>query len=308
MTGKKEVDMSKSKIKISIMIPAYNSAKTIRDSIESALAQNYEHKEVVVVDDFSTDDTIKIAMEYRGVRLFVNPENLGIGVNLVQCMEQAKGKYVMFLCSDDLFADFNVAKDVVDIFEKNPEVGVIDRPYFQFMNGYAGAVTRVDEDNIFLSSCNPSGMAFRKMKVWGSNKIFIELPLIVTQYIIDNKYQWTKMAYDTVAVRIHPEGNTGCKSTYYKESPYQVYTDFLGKDFKYHPLLIQLKNRAPKMVMDEIKLMLKINPDNKKDPMFWICAITAVVVPTRILQHLSAFYRHRIGRRKAYIKRRAKNV
>ncbi len=300
---------NKGKIKISIMIPAYNSEKTIRESIQSALEQNCPYKEIVIVDDHSSDRTIQIAKEYAGetVRVIENPENLGIGVNLSACFMHAKASYVVFLCGDDLFADPNVCSDIIKLFEQSPKLGVIDRPYHQFMNGHAGAVTRVDENNIFLSSCCPSGMAFRKMRVWGSNKIFIELPLIVAQYILEKDWTWVKMNYDTVAVRIHPGGNTGTLSSYYTESPYKVYTEFLGKDFKYHPGLIQLKNRAPKLLMDEIKLMLETNPSFKSDKFFWLCAITAVCVPSSILRHLSAFYRHRISRRKAYIKLRSKN-
>ncbi len=70
----------KKMLKISIMIPAYNSAKTIRESIESAISQTCRHREIVVVDDGSTDDTVAIASEYPGVRVERNPENLGIGV------------------------------------------------------------------------------------------------------------------------------------------------------------------------------------------------------------------------------------
>lgn len=298
-----EKSSNKGKLKISIMIPAYNSEKTIRESIESALNQNCPYKEIVVVDDCSKDGTVSIALEYaeKGVRVIANPENLGIGVNLSACMIHATAPYVIFLCGDDLFADPNVCSDVISLFESDHKLGVIDRPYYQFMDGHAGAVTRVDEPNIFLSTCCPSGVALRKMRVWGSNKIFIEMPLIVTQYILEKDWKWIKMNYDTVAVRIHPGGNTGTLSSYYTESPYKVYTDFLGKSFKYHPMLIQLKNRAPKMVMDEIKLMLEINPNNKKDLDFWKCAVTALIVPSCVLRHLSAFYRHRISRRKAYI-------
>lgn len=296
---------NKGKVKISIMIPAYNSEKTIVAAIESALAQTTPFKEIVVVDDHSTDKTVELARKFAdmGVRVVVNEENYGIGVNLANCFLQAKAQYILFLCGDDLFADNHVAADVINIFDNQHKVGVIDRPYYQFINGHEGAVTRVDEKNIYLSSCCPSGMAFRKMKVWGSNKIFIEMPLVVVQ-ILKAGWSWVRMQYDTVAVRIHPGGNTGTLSSYYTESPYKVYTDFLGKDFVYHPLLIQLKNRAPKMLMDEIKLMLETNPSFKQDKFFWVCAITAVVVPRFILCRLSAFYRHRISRRKAFIIRR----
>ena len=152
----------------------------------------------------------------------------------------------------------------------------------------------VREKNIFLSSCNPSGMAFRNMKVWGENRIFIEMPLIVSQYL--KLFEWTTMEWDTVAVRLHPSGNTGCKSSYYTDSPVRVYTEFLGKDFKYHLGLIQLKNRAPKLLLREIYLTARLNPKNLLDPFFWFCALVALIVPGFILRHLSDFYRHRISR------------
>lgn len=299
-----EKSRNKDKLKISVMIPAYNSEKTIAEAIESALRQDCPFKEIVVVDDGSTDRTVQIAKEYN-VRVIENGENIGIGANLASCMMHAKAQYVVFLCADDLFADPNVCTDIIKIFDEQLNIGVIDRPYYQFMNGHPGAVTRVDESNIFISSCCPSGMAFRRMRVWGSNKIFIEMPLIVLQYLsAEKKMEWTKMDYDTVAVRIHPGGNTGTLSTYYTESPYKVYTEFLGKDFKYFPMLIQLKNRAPKMVMPEIKLMLETNPELKNDRSFWLHVVVAVCVPGFILRPLSAFYRHRIGRRQAFIIKR----
>ena len=288
--------------KISIMIPAYNSEKTIRETIESARSQNYPLKEIVVIDDGSTDNTVTIAKEYSDVRV-VSFENGGIGIALERCMEHAKACYVVYLCADDLFADENVVSDIVKIFDEKPLIGFINRWYYQFMNGYPGAVMAVRDPNLFISACNPSGMAFRKMKVKGDNTIFIEMPQIVKQYL-EKGWQWTTMEYDTIAVRIHPGGNTGTKSSYYNDSPVRVWSNFLGKDFKYHLGLIQLKNCAPGLVMREIRLTLEINPDNKKDPFFWFCTAVAVLVPREILRPLSNFYRHRISRLKCKIIKR----
>lgn len=282
------------KLNLTIAIPAYNSEKVIADAIESALAQDYPSKEVVVFDDASTDDTVKIASSYPGVRIVVNPENLGIGLNLANCMDQARGKYILYLCADDYFTNNKVAADVVNIFNKDNTIGVINRYYYQFMDGHEGAVMTVRDKNLLLSSINPSGMAFRCIKVYGINRIFIEMPSIVAQYL--EMFKWTTLEWDTIAVRLHEKGNTGCKSSYYTESPVQVLTDFLGKDFKYHLGLVQLKNRAPHLVWREICLTVKINPKNLRDPLFWFCAIVAIVVPGSILRPLSNFYRHRINR------------
>lgn len=298
-------DKANMQTKISILIPSHNNAKTIKESIESALAQEYPHKEIIVIDDCSTDETVKIAMQFP-VKVIVNTENMGIGKNLQKCMESANGRYILYLCGDDVFTNSLVASDVVAVFDRKPEVGVIGRYYYQFLDGYSGAVMLERSKNILLSSINPSGMAFRVRPIRGENTIFLEMPKIVAQYL---KFtQWTMLEYDTVAVRLNPSVNTGCQSSYYKESPIQVLTDFYGKDFKYHFLFIQLKNRAPKILWREICLAVKINPKNLKDPMFWFSAITAVLIPRYMLIPLSRFYRHRITRRYCEVIQRPSEV
>jgi glycosyltransferase involved in cell wall biosynthesis len=287
--------------KLTIAIPTHNSAKTIKETIESALNQSYPLKEILIIDDDSKDDTVEICRKYP-VRVMVNERNFGIGVNLSSLMSEAQGRYVVYLCSDDVFTHPMVCSDIVSIFDKCPDVGVIGRYYYQFMDGKPGAVMVERSRNILISSINPSGMAFRKQDILASNKMFIEMPTMVSRYLA--KYRWTMMEYDTVAVRLHPGGNTATKEEYYIDSPIQTLTDFYGKDFKYHLGLIQLKNRAPKRLWKEIWLTVKINPKNLLDPLFYFCAITAVIVPGYILRPLSDFYRDKITRQFVSIKRR----
>lgn len=293
-------------IKLTIAIPCYNSSKTIRESIESAIRQEYPLKEILIIDDCSTDDTVKIALEYS-VRVIVNTKNLGIGGNLTRCMQEAAGRYVLYLCGDDVFTNTLVASDVVRIFDTSPGIGVIDRYFYQFIDGYPGAVMVIREPNILLSSICPSGMAFRRRdNIVASSRIFIELPSMVAEYL---KFtQWARLEYDTVAARLHPRGNTGCKPTYYKESPIQVLTDFYGKDFKYHLNLVQLKNRAPKLLWREIWLTVKLRKKSLLEFDFWACAAIAVITPTFFLRKLSDFYRHRINRHRVSIIKRPINA
>ena len=74
------------KPKLTIAIPCYNAEKTIAASIESALAQDFKLKEVLVIDDGSTDGTVGIVSRYD-VRLVVNPRNMGIGWNIENLMK-----------------------------------------------------------------------------------------------------------------------------------------------------------------------------------------------------------------------------
>jgi glycosyltransferase involved in cell wall biosynthesis len=280
--------------KLTICIPAYNNEDTIEAAVKSAVGQDYRNKRVIVVDDCSTDQT-RVLARNAGATVWRNRENLGIGRNIQRCFNSINTNFILFLCADDVFTDENVARDVVNIFHTHPKIGVIGRYFYQFMNGSEDPVMTIREKNILISSCCPSGMAFRKhFEVEGTDSIFIELPFIVAQYLRKG-WEWTQMEYDTVAARLHAGGNTGTKESYYKQSPVKVWTDFLGKDFKYHLGLIQLKNRAPKMVWREIKNTIEINPSNLTDPMFWACAITATTVPGFVLRPASDFYRTHIN-------------
>ena len=90
---------------ISIVIPVYNSARYLRECIDSVLGQSYGNLDVILVDDGSTDESPEICREYAGkdarVRFF-RLEPVGVGAARNYGMEQARGKYLMFADSDDV--------------------------------------------------------------------------------------------------------------------------------------------------------------------------------------------------------------
>jgi hypothetical protein len=217
-------------------------------------------------------------------------------------MDEAKGKYVIYLCADDVFTNSMVVSDYVQQFDHLPKVGVIGRYFYQFMDGHPGAIAVSRDRNILSQSCCPSGMAFRKMPIIGSNKIFIEVPLIVAQYL--KKWSWTMLDYDTVAARIHPGGNTGTKKEYYQGSQVENWVSLIGPEFRFNEGFIQIKNRAPHLLWQELKAAWKLTPGVRREPSFWLYATVAVLVPGCILRPLSKFYRHRICRHNCKIIRR----
>jgi len=138
-------------------------------------------------------------------------------------------------------------------------------------------------------------MAFRKMDgIVGSNEIFIETPLMVAQYMF--RFFWTMLQYDTVAARIHPGGNTGTKEWYYKGSQVANWYSLVGPTFRFNHGFIQIKNRAPKLLWQEIKAAWRLTPGVRGEPSFYLFVAIAVIVPGWILRPLSQFYRHRITR------------
>jgi len=159
-------------VKLTIAIPAHNNSKHIYEAIKSAQAQTYRKKEILVIDDASQDNTAQIAKDL-GVRVIVNEVNLGIGKNLEKCFNESQGAYLVFLCADDLFTNPEVCNDIVQAFHQDPKIGVVGRYYYFFMDGYKGGIGVCREKRILISSCCPSGMAFRKdpdLRLKGTNK------------------------------------------------------------------------------------------------------------------------------------------
>lgn len=91
---------------VSIIMPAYNTAKYIDEAIQSALQQTVQNIEVIVVDDASTDGTPEVvkAIEDPRVRLYEFSENLGAAAARNQALQEAKGQWVAVLDSDDWYA------------------------------------------------------------------------------------------------------------------------------------------------------------------------------------------------------------
>lgn len=101
---------------ISIIMPSYNSESYIREAIDSALSQTYKRFELIVIDDCSDDSTPDIVREYRErdgrVRFLANEKNLGAAGTRNRGLDEAKGDYIAFLDSDDVWRSDKLAKQL----------------------------------------------------------------------------------------------------------------------------------------------------------------------------------------------------
>lgn len=90
-------------IKVSVLIPAYNAAAYIEQTIESVLAQTWPYLEVIVVDDGSRDDTLAKARRYAGATVqVVSQPNAGASAARNYAFSLATGEYIQYLDADDL--------------------------------------------------------------------------------------------------------------------------------------------------------------------------------------------------------------
>ena len=123
---------------ISVITPTYNCAKFIEYTIESVRAQSYKQWEMIIVDDCSTDNTKKIIDKFikedNRIKYFCLENNSGAAIARTKAMELAKGEYMAFLDSDDIW----------------PE----DKLIFMKQNGFSFTCTayeQIDEDGNSLN-------------------------------------------------------------------------------------------------------------------------------------------------------------
>src|SRR6266404_3172364 len=95
---------------VSILIPAFNAQEWIADTLRSAVRQTWQNKEIIVVNDGSSDQTLAIAQEFepQGVRIFTQ-KNQGAAAARNKAFSLSQGDYIQWLDADDLLAPNKIA-------------------------------------------------------------------------------------------------------------------------------------------------------------------------------------------------------
>lgn len=111
--------------KISIIIPLYNSAKTIGRTLDSILCQTFSDFEVIIVNDGSTDDGVPfVKKNYNDSRIkIISQGNRGVSAARNHGAREAKGEFLVFQDADDLWTKFHLA-DLVDLYNRYPNAGI----------------------------------------------------------------------------------------------------------------------------------------------------------------------------------------
>jgi glycosyltransferase involved in cell wall biosynthesis len=116
--------------KVSVIMPVYNTAKYLRESIESILNQTFSDFEFIIIDDASTDESVAIVMSYsdRRIKLIQKPVNTGYTESLNMAIDLAQGKYIARMDSDDVSLNNRFEKQY-RYMEQNSDVLVLGGSY-----------------------------------------------------------------------------------------------------------------------------------------------------------------------------------
>lgn len=135
---------------VSIVLPVYNGARFLRESIESILNQTYTEWELLILDDCSTDETPGISLEYAGsdkrIHYYRNEKNLRLPGNLNRGFSLATGEYLTWTSDDNCFRPTALER-MVSALDSNPEIGLVYASY-QLMdeNGLLKEILTADRD------------------------------------------------------------------------------------------------------------------------------------------------------------------
>lgn len=131
---------------ISVIMPAYNCEKFIKQAIDSILNQTYTNFELLIADDASTDSTKSIIDSYTDIRIkrFHNKKNLGYTQASNKLFSKCIGDYITFQDADD-YSSLNRFEVLIDFFEKNSEYSCV-----------GSNVTKIDESGIEIYKSNHS--------------------------------------------------------------------------------------------------------------------------------------------------------
>jgi glycosyltransferase involved in cell wall biosynthesis len=166
---------------VSVVMPVYNAALYLQESINSILTQSYENFEFLIYNDGSSDESAKIiyaaaAIDSR-IKFFDSKTNYGYVTHLNSGLKQAKGKYIARFDADDI-SDLNRFAEQVAYLEANPAVGICGSAVHMFGPN--------DESIIYL----PEDNKLIQSTIWLQNVFFHPAVMIRRSVLRDNALQY----------------------------------------------------------------------------------------------------------------------
>ncbi len=227
-------DMEKDNPTISIIMPVYNGAEFLNESLDSIIAQTFTDWELIIIDDASTDTSHAIATEYasRDARIvvFPNTHSKGLAGALNCALSHVRGAYIARADADDINAPERLQIEY-EYLQTHPTIDIVGSWYQTFGNGKAPKVRKHPSNSIviawkYLSNtyfCHPT-ILFRK----GVLTTIAQYPLVVCEDFaflssIIHSHRGHNIAKVLLHYREHATNYSFTKAESIKESVFETY-------------------------------------------------------------------------------------
>lgn len=323
--------IKKQKLKFDILIPTYNGSQCITETIKSILSQSYTNFKIIICDDASKDDTLKVIKKIKDqkIKIYSHQKNLGYSLNLERGRQLVTGDILFLMGQDDILGS-NALLNTYKAFQKSPNIGAVTRPYFWFdkqirtpvraknqLNPKKDEVVKITSrpgkiKRVFESLDQLSALAYRVK--------FMDTPFhpdifpchIYPFASIFKKHPIVFLKDYNLAVRISSSQTRSLSSIYnkspllswvqmiktvYSEKKYLSIQKYLIKNFvtKNYVGLVQLRNYAKyQYLIREIWYLIKFNWLNFFNPFFWFFSIGCLITPPVVLIPMVDWYKNKI--------------
>jgi glycosyltransferase involved in cell wall biosynthesis len=133
-----EIGFKKNNVLVSICIPAFNAEKYITDTILSIVNQDYKMVEIIVIDNCSTDNTLKVVLDlaakFNNISVMNNHANIGMAGNWNKVIRLAKGDFVLLISADDQL-DRTFITSALSDFKSNEMIDIVSFNFLLLKNG-----------------------------------------------------------------------------------------------------------------------------------------------------------------------------
>lgn len=329
----------KAKLKIDILMPTYNGAKYIKDTLDSILSQDLADFKIIISDDNSTDNTVDIIKSFNDKRVEIHKNNInfGYGKNLKVLNNLSNADIIFLMGQDDILLESALFK-TYKYFLLDDDIGAVTRPYYWFYHNYLIPVRvvkpyneysdatisifdgKLEVNKIFESIGQLSGLAYRKKYIESDFHEDIFPAHIYPFASITRKHKVVFLKDYTVAVRIESSQTRTISKIYdisptiswlkmidkiYGDEKYKTIKAFLKKQVTANFIgLVQIKNFGTfKNLIREIIILVKNRPVNLFDFRFWFFSLGTIVIPRKILIYFVDNYKKKFISKKIHLNR-----
>lgn len=211
---------------ISVIIPVYNGEAYLAESIKSVLNQLYTNFELIVVNDGSTDCSLKIVQQFDDPRIkIINKKNTGVSDSRNTAIKYANGEYICFLDADDCYSPYYIQRMYETAVEKCADMIVCSYTPFRDIPGFskekatpvfitnseilakAGTLTSVCTKMIKTSILHQYEIVFDRNMTFGEDLFFCWKSFLASEnvWLINEKLYGYRMAANSATSKCHSE-------------------------------------------------------------------------------------------------------
>lgn len=183
------------KMKITIITVTYNSANTLKETLESVKNQTYKNIEHIIIDGNSSDNTLKIIAQFSNISQVISEPDKGIYDAMRKGVALATGTVIGILNSDDLFENDNTIQEIVDTFQREKSIDAVYGNLSYFKTESPNKIIRFWKSNTYYSTFFEDGFVMPHPTLFLKKLVYDKIGSYYPEFKISSDYELMLRAF-----------------------------------------------------------------------------------------------------------------